>query len=1788
MRKSFAIVLAAVLCAVAQAAPQYTPLAYVEAANGNVYVNTGINPTSTTRVWTDFQMLSADKNVRLFGVERNNVSYSFAIQNANTKYWIYTAQDGNESNTSSGKAADTNRHTVDFNNNRAISIDGGHTYSAAISSTFTKTASAPLYIGASRYNSNPSYYSKHRIYAFKVWEGGKLVRDLFPVAVGSATGLMDRVSWNFYTSKGTSVYTGSVGADIVTFSSDRREAYEYSLGVSYDTVDNLVDGETYSWTAPSAAQTIATDTTATCIGHRLYSVDPATGAMTLAHDGAGETTVSFTHAAGVVWHVEWLWNFGFATYYVSKVGSDSNDGKSWETAFATPKKALFVAPNHATIRIGEGTWYNTGNCDMVVSNAVTIIGAGRDRTFFDGNAAAVVASGYLYDKGGTSTSTWRWIMEVRNAGAVVSGLTMQGGFRYNPNNQTSASGLQLYNGTVSNCVVRLCRGGNSGPANSGAGVYIAAGLLKDCEIYGNVGRYNNNTSCYGGGVIIYGGTVDSCVITNNSAGTAGAGVYIRGGTLKNSVIADNHGHYSNATTGNYMGTGGAGVYMGDAGSVVENCVITNNTRYTKQGAGVYMNHASAVLRNCLVAGNTAQTYAGGVLLANGRVENCTIAGNSSLNNGGDGSGLRQTGGTALNNIIYGNATSAGASDTYVSGGTFKTNIVTLAPFTFSSGDGNLAADPLFASPGTGNYMLRFGSPAIDAANPNAAIKTDVAGTVRPQGVANDIGCYEYVSSGSLVCVFNSTAATYLDTASPTFTATIADAAGPVSYAWYLDGVLQPSLTGASATFANLGYGRHTVRLVVSDGVSTAEFSAPDVVSVTTSSAYVSMTGSDTYPYETQEKAARKIQDAIDAVWATDEAPGTVTVGPGTYYPDDASYFLTRPIRVISSNGPATTIVNARNPKITNCRRAFLINSGKALVSGFTMIGGSWYNPTLGHGPGSVWLYNGTVSNCVFRGNHGDSTGGAVRIENGLLTHCVITNNTSYYSGNTGVYGQGGGVYMTGGEVAWCEIRNNKGEARDSGAGCGVWMSNGYLHDCVIADNSMRQPNNDNRRGQGLYMSNGTVERCVITNNFSSSYIQANAGGVAIAGGTLRNCLVADNKVKTNGGGIFQTGGTVEFCTVTANTSVDAVNSGLFLNGSSAVFRYNVLDGNGAGVSSEPNCNVAYTAAASFATNIVVTPVGTTYGTDNIYEAAGFESAQFRDWTLGSGSKAIDAVASADWVADDLNGNARPEDGDGEGGAAWDLGCYEAPDAGAGALRCSFSPDSVTGLDSLTVVFTASANGAGSEGTLTYAWDFGEGATATAVGGDPAVQSVTYSTPGARTVSLAVEAAGGQSATYTVADCVKVGAASIFVDASSTNSVWPYATWETAAKNVQDVFDSLITDGTTPISILVTNGTYTLTAPYTVLTYPLHLKSVEGPGKTTIRAASASDNARSHFRLTHAGVVVSGFTLSNAKIDPWNTSDRGASSLRISAGVVSNCVITGAETCRSDYGAVHVSGTGLLTHSVIRNSNCNKSTSSGAVQHGGGLTISGTGVAEYCVVSNCYAEGATGSHGGGVYVTGGVLRDSSVFNCATAASSDSGGAIYQTGGLVERCVIGDSTTRKAGGAAIYQTSGTMRNCLVEGFVAKSNTQALNLTGGSFVNNTVVTNGFGTAAASPIAATVAGGSVSNCVFAVNNGGDIAQTGGTVAYSCYAEADNANGNISAAPMLMLPEEAREGKPAWSLKSGSPCINKGSYFALGATKDAVRQQIDLIGRPRFVSFGVDMGCFESAGGAGTMIFLK
>jgi hypothetical protein len=50
---------------------------------------------------------------------------------------------------------------------------------------------------------------------------------------------------------------------------------------------------------------------------------------------------------------------------------------------------------------------------------------------------------------------------------------------------------------------------------------------------------------------------------------------------------------------------------------------------------------------------------------------------------------------------------------------------------------------LFVNPSSNDYHLLATSPAVDAGQTLAAVPTDAEGRPRPEGVASDIGCYEY-------------------------------------------------------------------------------------------------------------------------------------------------------------------------------------------------------------------------------------------------------------------------------------------------------------------------------------------------------------------------------------------------------------------------------------------------------------------------------------------------------------------------------------------------------------------------------------------------------------------------------------------------------------------------------------------------------------------------------------------------------------------------------------------------------------------------------------------------------------------------------------------------------------------------------------------------------------------------------------------------------------------------------------------------------------------------------------
>ncbi|MFH2051598.1 MAG: FG-GAP-like repeat-containing protein [bacterium] len=192
----------------------------------------------------------------------------------------------------------------------------------------------------------------------------------------------------------------------------------------------------------------------------------------------------------------------------------------------------------------------------------------------------------------------------------------------------------------------------------------------------------------------------------------------------------------------YGGTQGGGVYSLSTDFQIANCIVTANQ--AGDGAGLSSNGQTLTLLNVLVHDNTA-TNVGGGFAGDGYFANCTITRNTAL----VGGGFSGTGSTFFSTIISGNSgyfpevgpnsgifTKCLITGSGGSGIGWDTNLGT-------DGGGNIDADPRFSHPGSGNFRLALGSPAIDSgANLPGLPFFDLDGEVRIQNSIVDMGPYE--------------------------------------------------------------------------------------------------------------------------------------------------------------------------------------------------------------------------------------------------------------------------------------------------------------------------------------------------------------------------------------------------------------------------------------------------------------------------------------------------------------------------------------------------------------------------------------------------------------------------------------------------------------------------------------------------------------------------------------------------------------------------------------------------------------------------------------------------------------------------------------------------------------------------------------------------------------------------------------------------------------------------------------------------------------------------------------
>ncbi len=174
------------------------------------------------------------------------------------------------------------------------------------------------------------------------------------------------------------------------------------------------------------------------------------------------------------------------------------------------------------------------------------------------------------------------VIAIKNAGAIVSGLTLDGyGEKKTFTGHGAVVNISSGGGTVTNCIIR--NGYCKNPGTSGGGIYMTAP-----------------------------GLVTHCVITNNATGSArdiygGSAVFMNhaNAVVRNCLIASNK---TEAGYGPDIGAGYAAVHIYQNGGVLENCTVARNYSIGKwtSGVGVY-GTSKAVVRNCIIAENTNAT-----------------------------------------------------------------------------------------------------------------------------------------------------------------------------------------------------------------------------------------------------------------------------------------------------------------------------------------------------------------------------------------------------------------------------------------------------------------------------------------------------------------------------------------------------------------------------------------------------------------------------------------------------------------------------------------------------------------------------------------------------------------------------------------------------------------------------------------------------------------------------------------------------------------------------------------------------------------------------------------------------------------------------------------------------------------------------------------------------------------------------------------------------------------------------------------------------------------------------
>lgn len=180
--------------------PYDAEIEYLE-GDGNAFINTLVNPRSTTSCEFSFQYNEIQASSSVFGVYNNHIRFHFG-----TYLSYFHIGIGGDSNFRNIQPCDLNRHTVIMSGSGSYSLDNT---SGSLVALFSDTMQ-PIYL----FNRSGAadVVAKARFYYVKIWDGGDLISDFIPVRVGTVGYMYDRVSGQLFGNDGTGDFI--LGPDI--------------------------------------------------------------------------------------------------------------------------------------------------------------------------------------------------------------------------------------------------------------------------------------------------------------------------------------------------------------------------------------------------------------------------------------------------------------------------------------------------------------------------------------------------------------------------------------------------------------------------------------------------------------------------------------------------------------------------------------------------------------------------------------------------------------------------------------------------------------------------------------------------------------------------------------------------------------------------------------------------------------------------------------------------------------------------------------------------------------------------------------------------------------------------------------------------------------------------------------------------------------------------------------------------------------------------------------------------------------------------------------------------------------------------------------------------------------------------------------------------------------------------------------------------------------------------------------------------------------------------------------